>query len=41
MEFDAVVDWISNTPEDFERDITFFRGKTKQFNFISSASAYQ
>jgi len=41
MEFDVVVDWIAYTPEDIERDISLFRGKTKQFAFISSASAYQ
>jgi len=39
--FDVVVDWIAFTPEDIERDLTLFRGKTKQFIFISSASAYQ
>ncbi len=39
--FDAVVDWIAYTPEDAERDIRLFGGKTRQFVFISSASAYQ
>ena len=39
--FDAVVDWIAYTPDDIERDIDLFRGKTAQFIFISSASAYQ
>ena len=39
--FDAVVDWIAYTPEDIERDIRWFSGKTGQFVFISSASAYQ
>ncbi len=39
--FDAVVDWIAFTPQDIERDIQLFRGKTDQFVFISSASAYQ
>lgn len=39
--FDAVVDWIAFTPADVERDIRLFRGRTKQFIFISSASAYQ
>jgi len=39
--FDAVVDWIAFTPEDVERDIRMFTGKTDQFVFISSASAYQ
>ena len=39
--FDAVVDWIAFTPEDVERDITLFRDITRQYIFISSASAYQ
>jgi nucleoside-diphosphate-sugar epimerase len=39
--FDAVVDWIAFLPEDVERDIRLFRGRTSQFIFISSASAYQ
>jgi nucleoside-diphosphate-sugar epimerase len=39
--FDAVVDWIAFTPDDIERDLRLFQGKTDQFVFISSASAYQ
>ncbi len=39
--FDAVVDFIAFTAKDIERDISLFRGKTDQFVFISSASAYQ
>ena len=39
--FDVVVDWIAFTPADIERDFRLFRGKTDQFIFISSASAYQ
>jgi nucleoside-diphosphate-sugar epimerase len=39
--FDVVVDWIAFAPEDIERDQSVFRGRTKQFVFISSASAYQ
>jgi nucleoside-diphosphate-sugar epimerase len=39
--FDAVVDYIAFTPNDIERDLRLFRGKTDQFVFISSASAYQ
>ena len=39
--FDAVVDFIAYTPGDIDRDISFFRDKTDQFVFISSASAYQ
>lgn len=41
LEFDVVVDWIAYTPEDIERDLSLFRGRTRQFVFISSASAYQ
>ena len=40
-EFDAVVDWIAFTPADIERDLHLFSGRTGQFVFISSASAYQ
>jgi nucleoside-diphosphate-sugar epimerase len=39
--FDVVVDWVAFTPDDIERDILLFTGKTDQFVFISSASAYQ
>jgi nucleoside-diphosphate-sugar epimerase len=39
--FDAVVDWIAFTPAHIERDLQLFRGRTGQFIFISSASAYQ
>jgi nucleoside-diphosphate-sugar epimerase len=39
--FDVVVDWIAYTSEDIERDLSLFRGRTRQYVFISSASAYQ
>jgi nucleoside-diphosphate-sugar epimerase len=39
--FDAVVDWIGYTPAEIERDLELFRGRTRQYIFISSASAYQ
>jgi nucleoside-diphosphate-sugar epimerase len=39
--WDAVVDWIAFTPNQIERDIRLFRDRTRQFIFISSASAYQ
>ena len=39
--FDVVVDYIAYTVDDIERDLRVFRGKTDQFVFISSASAYQ
>ncbi len=40
-EFDAVVDWIAFTPDHIELDYEVFQFRTKQFIFISSASAYQ
>jgi nucleoside-diphosphate-sugar epimerase len=40
QQFDAVVDWIAFTPDQIEADIALFSGKTRQFVFISSASAY-
>ena len=39
--FDVVVDWICFTPKQALTDIRLFTGKTGQFIFISSASAYQ
>ncbi len=39
--FDAVVNWIAFTPEHIETDIELFSGRTGQYVFISSASAYQ
>jgi len=39
--FDVIVDWISFIPEHIENSIELFSGKTDQFIFISSASAYQ
>ncbi len=39
--FDAVVDWVAFTAADVERDLRLFAGRTEQFVFISSASAYQ
>ncbi|MCR4685118.1 MAG: SDR family oxidoreductase [Lachnospiraceae bacterium] len=40
MEFDVVSDFIAFTKDQAERDYRLFNGKTKQFMFISSASAY-
>lgn len=40
-QWDVVVNWIAFTPKDIERDLALFRGKTKQYVFISSASCYQ
>lgn len=39
--FDVVVDFIAFKKADLERDYKIFKNKTKQFIFISSASAYQ
>lgn len=39
--WDAVVNFIAFTPEDVERDLRLFSGRTAQYLFISSASAYQ
>ena len=41
LEFDVVVDWIAYTPNEIERDIALFTGRTKQYIHISSASVYQ
>jgi nucleoside-diphosphate-sugar epimerase len=41
LEFDAVADWVAFTPEHVRTDIELFRGRTGQYVFISSASAYQ
>ena len=41
MTFDVVADFIAFTPEQIHRDIRLFSGKTAQYFFISSASAYQ
>jgi nucleoside-diphosphate-sugar epimerase len=40
-EFDAVVDWVAFTPAHVRADLDLFRGRTGQYVFISSASAYQ
>lgn len=39
--FDVVVNWIAFNKDHVERDYHLFKGKTKQYIFISSASAYQ
>ena len=41
IHWDVVVNWIAFNVNDIERDINLFRGKTKQYVFISSASIYQ
>lgn len=40
-QWDAVVQWLGFTPADVERDLDLFRGRTSQYVYISSASAYQ
>ncbi len=41
MIFDAVGEFIGFTVEHIQRDVRLFQGRTKQYLFISSASAYQ
>ena len=38
--FDAVCEFIGFVPSQVERDIRLFRGRTRQYVYISSASAY-
>ena len=39
--FDCVMEFIAFVPKHIERDVRLFKGKTDQYIFISSASAYQ
>ena len=41
LDFDTVVDWVAFTAEQVRTDIDLFSGRTGQYVFISSASAYQ
>lgn len=41
LSFDVVANFINFVPEQVERDIRLFAGRTRQYIFISSASAYQ
>lgn len=41
MHFDVVCDFIGFVPSQLERDYRIFKGRTDQFMYISSASAYQ
>ncbi len=41
MRFDCVCEFIGFVPSDVERDWRLFRGQTRQYMYISSASAYQ
>jgi nucleoside-diphosphate-sugar epimerase len=38
--YDVIVNWIAFTPDHIETDLTLFKGRTAQYVFISSASAY-
>lgn len=40
-QFDVVVNWVAFTPEHIATDLELFTGRTGQYVFISSASAYQ
>ena len=41
LSFDVVCNFIAYVKKDVERDYNLFKSKTKQYIFISSASAYQ
>ncbi|MBQ9923448.1 MAG: NAD-dependent epimerase/dehydratase family protein [Clostridia bacterium] len=41
MTFDVVSEFVGFTPDQVERDYRLFRGKTRQYIFVSSASAYR
>jgi nucleoside-diphosphate-sugar epimerase len=41
LDFDSVVEWVAFTPGQVRADIDLFGGRTGQYVFISSASAYQ
>ena len=39
--FDAVVEWVAFTPDQVKADLELFSNRTRQYIYISSASAYQ
>jgi nucleoside-diphosphate-sugar epimerase len=41
LTFDSVVEWVAYTPDQVQNDLELFRQRTRQYIFISSASAYQ
>src|SRR5487761_2615432 len=41
LDFDSVVDFVAFTPDHVRADLDLFRGRTGQYVFISTASAYQ
>lgn len=41
LTIDSVVEWVAYTPDQVQNDLELFRQRTRQYIFISSASAYQ
>ena len=41
LDFDSVVEFVAFTPDHVQADLDLFRGRTGQYVFISTASAYQ
>jgi nucleoside-diphosphate-sugar epimerase len=41
LDFDSVVDFVAFTTDHVRADLDLFRGRTRQYVFISTASAYQ
>jgi nucleoside-diphosphate-sugar epimerase len=41
LTFDVVVEWVAFTPDQVKTDLELFSKRTRQYIFISSASAYQ
>jgi nucleoside-diphosphate-sugar epimerase len=41
LTFDCVVEWVGYTPDQVQADLDLFQQRTRQYIFISSASAYQ
>ena len=41
MQFDVVANFVAYVPEHVERDYRLFRGRTKQYIFISTATVYK
>jgi len=41
LDFEVVVDWVAYDVDHVKNDVDLFKGKTAQYIFISSASAYQ
>jgi nucleoside-diphosphate-sugar epimerase len=41
LDFDSVVEFVAFTPDHVRADLDLFRGRTGQYVFISTASAYQ